>query len=160
MSILTLKMEISGICYDSRTMRPGELFVAAESTTDGHRFIREALERGASCVVCEHPPEREGPWITVPDARAALAALSANWFGHPAREVTVLGVTGTNGKTTTTYLLKAMLEEVPGGQGGAHRHQPEYDRRGEPAGPAHHTGDLRGAESFCGRWRTRDAAMW
>ena len=61
-----------------------------------------ALALGASAVLCEHAPEEAGPWIVVPDARAALAAVSANWFGRPADRLTALAVTGTNGKTTTT----------------------------------------------------------
>ena len=116
---LDLEMEISGISYDSRTLRPGELFVALPGyRTDGHRFICQAVEKGAALVLCEHAPEEEGPWLTVPDARAALAGVSANWFGHPARELTVIGVTGTNGKTTTTYLLKEVLERAAGARVG------------------------------------------
>ena len=104
-------VEITGVCYDTRTMIPGCLFVALPGyKTDGHKFIQTALERGAAAVLCRRPPEGEGPWLTTPDPRAALAAASANWFGHPAEELTVLAVTGTNGKTTTTYLLTAMLE--------------------------------------------------
>ena len=92
-------------------MTPGCLFVALPGyKTDGHRYIRQALERGAAAVLCQRPPEGEGPWLVTEDTRAALAIASANWFGHPARELTLLAVTGTNGKTTTTYLLKAMLE--------------------------------------------------
>ena len=84
-------VELSGISYDTRDIVPGALFVALPGyKTDGHKFIREALEKGAAAVVCERAPEEPGPWLTVADARAALAALSANWFGHPAREMTVL----------------------------------------------------------------------
>lgn len=112
-------VECSGICYDTRTMVPGCLFVALPGyKTDGHRYIAQALERGAAAVLCQRPPEGEGPWLVTPDARAALAAVSANWFGHPARDMTLLAVTGTNGKTTTTYLLKAMLEGVLGARVG------------------------------------------
>ena len=112
-------VECSGICYDTRTMKPGCLFVALPGyKTDGHRYIAQALERGAAAVLCQRPPEGEGPWLVTPDARAALAAVSANWFGHPARDLTLLAVTGTNGKTTTTYLLKAMLEGVLGARVG------------------------------------------
>mgnify|MGYP005915348985 CR=1 FL=1 len=104
-------VECSGICCDTREMTPGCLFVALPGyKTDGHRYIRQALERGAAAVLCQRPPEGEGPWLVTEDTRAALAIASANWFGHPARELTLLAVTGTNGKTTTTYLLKAMLE--------------------------------------------------
>ena len=98
---------------------PGCLFAALPGyKTDGHRFISQALALGASAVLCEHAPEEAGPWIVVPDARAALAAVSANWFGRPADRLTALAVTGTNGKTTTTYLLKAMLEGVLGAKVG------------------------------------------
>ena len=104
-------VECSGICCDTRDMTPGCLFVALPGyKTDGHRYIRQALEGGAAAVLCQRPPEGEGPWLVTEDTRAALAIASANWFGHPARELTLLAVTGTNGKTTTTYLLKAMLE--------------------------------------------------
>ena len=112
-------VEISGISYDTRTMTPGCLFVALPGyKTDGHKYMNEALERGAAAVLCRRPPDREGPWLVTPEPRAALAAVSANWFGHPAAELTVLAVTGTNGKTTTTYLLKAMLEGTIGAKVG------------------------------------------
>ena len=112
-------VEITGVCYDTRTMIPGCLFVALPGyKTDGHKFIQQALDRGAAAVLCRRPPAGEGRWLTTDDPRAALAAVSANWFGHPAGELTVLAVTGTNGKTTTTYLLKAMLEGVLGAKVG------------------------------------------
>ena len=112
-------VEVSGISYDTRTMTPGCLFVALPGyKTDGHRYIAQALERGAAAVLCQCPPDGAGPWLVTDDPRAALAALSANWFGHPAEELTVLAVTGTNGKTTTTYLLKAMLEGALGAKVG------------------------------------------
>ena len=131
-------VELSGISYDTRDIAPGALFVALPGyKTDGHKFIREALEKGAAAVVCERAPEEPGPWLTVADARAALAALSANWFGHPAREMTVLGVTGTNGKTTTTYLLKAMLEGVLGARVGLIG--TNQNMIGEKSLPAHRT---------------------
>lgn len=104
-------MEITGISYDTRTIKPGELFVALRGyKTDGHRYIGEARERRAAAVVAEEGEKV----ILVPDSRLALAALSANWFDHPAKELAVVGVTGTNGKTTTTTLLWGMLQEVLG----------------------------------------------
>ena len=102
-------VEIQGISYDTRSLRPGELFVALRGyKTDGHRYIDEAMKKGAAAVVAEAGEN----CILVPDSRAALAKISANWFGHPARALTVVGVTGTNGKTTTTSLLKAVIEET------------------------------------------------
>lgn len=104
-------VEITSVSYDTRTMEPGGLFVALPGEkTDGHRFILEALAKGAVAVVCQRAPSTPGPWLVVADARVALAQISANWFGRPAREMTCLAVTGTNGKTTTTYLLKAVLQ--------------------------------------------------
>lgn len=112
-------VQITSVSYDTRTLKPGALFVALSGyKTDGHRHIGEALNKGAAAVLCQHPPEGEGPWLVCPDTRAALAAVSANWFSHPARELTLLAVTGTNGKTTTTYLLKEVLERCAGARVG------------------------------------------
>ena len=131
-------VEISGICDDTRQMQPGCLFVALPGyKTDGHRYIDQALERGAAAVVCQRPPARPGPWMVAEDSRAALAALSANWFGHPARSLTVVGVTGTNGKTTTTYLLKWVLEQTLGAKVGLIG--TNQNLIGDTALPAHRT---------------------
>ena len=101
-----LNMEINSISYDTRTLEPGALFAALPGARDdGARYIREALDRGAAAVLCRERPEEDGPWLVTPDPRRALALLSANWFGRPAEGLTLVGVTGTNGKTTTTYLL-------------------------------------------------------
>lgn len=105
--------EITSLSYDSRTLEPGALFVALRGEKqDGHRFIPQAMARGAAAVVCEAPPDTPGPWITVKDSRLTLAQLSANWFGRPGEGMTLLGVTGTNGKTTTTTLLWEVLSGV------------------------------------------------
>ena len=105
------EMEIASISYDTRTLLPGALFVALPGAkTDGSLYIDEALAKGAAAVVCRRRPQREGVFFTTPDPRRALALLAANWFGHPGREMTLIGVTGTNGKTTTTFLIKEMLE--------------------------------------------------
>ena len=107
-----LDMDISGVRYDSRLVEPGDLFVAVSGyETDGHRFIPMALEKGAGCVLCQEKPEGNVPFVLVPDSRKALAQLGRNWFGDPAASMTMVGVTGTNGKTTTTYLLKDVLEK-------------------------------------------------
>ena len=106
-------VEITSLSCDTRTMEPGALFVALPGYRwDGSDFIEEALRRGAAAVLCAAPPAQEGPWLIAENPRLAFARLSANWFGNPAGELTLLGVTGTNGKTTTTCLLKAMVERV------------------------------------------------
>ena len=111
--------EITGVSCDSRTVKPGELFVAIPGQEeDGGRFIADAASRGAACVVCQRRTEDGTPCVVVPSARRALATLSANWFGHPARDLTLLGVTGTNGKTTSTYLIKQILEHAAGARVG------------------------------------------
>lgn len=112
-------LAISGVSYDSRRTRPGDLFVAiAGYETDGHRFIPMAAEKGASCTLCQQKPDTAIPYILVPDSRAALARLGRNWFGDPAASMTMVGVTGTNGKTTATYLLKDILEQCLGAKVG------------------------------------------
>ncbi|MCI9609497.1 MAG: UDP-N-acetylmuramoyl-L-alanyl-D-glutamate--2,6-diaminopimelate ligase [Oscillibacter sp.] len=107
-----LETEIGGVCYDSRQVEPGDLFVALSGyTVDGHKFISQAMASGAAAVLCQVPPEGKGiPYVQTADSRRALAAVGANFFAHPARDMTMVGVTGTNGKTTSTYLLKAILE--------------------------------------------------
>ena len=116
---VNLDMEIFSISYDSRTLEPGALFVALPGEkTDGHRFILEAVERGAAAVLCAAPPDAPGPWLVTEDPRLALALLSANWFGRPGDSMKLVAVTGTNGKTTTTSLLKELLERVLGAKVG------------------------------------------
>ncbi len=104
-------VQITSVSYDTRTLQPGALFVALSGyKTDGHLYIREALNKGAAAVLCQVIPDGEGPWLCCENPRQALAVVAANWFGHPGRDMTLFAVTGTNGKTTTTYLLKEVLE--------------------------------------------------
>ena len=114
-----LEQEITGVSYDSRHTSPGDLFIALEGyETDGHRFIPMAREKGAACVLCQKAPQDGGPYVRTGDSRGALAQAGRNWFGDPAWEMTMVGVTGTNGKTTTTYLLKDVLEKAAGAKVG------------------------------------------
>ena len=118
-STVDMDLEVCGVSYDSRAVKPGELFVAMTGyETDGHKFIPMAVEKGAACVLCEHRPEISIPYILVEDSRGALAQLGRNFYGDPAAEMTIVGVTGTNGKTTTTYLLKDILEKKRGAKVG------------------------------------------
>lgn len=103
---------ITGIHYDSRRVRPGFVFVCIRGfRQDGHSFVGDALERGAVAVVAEKRIDvPDGvAWIQARDTRSALAAMAASFYGHPSRELFLCGVTGTNGKTTTTHLIEAVL---------------------------------------------------
>lgn len=104
---------VTSVAYDSRRVQPGTLFVALPGRrVDGHDFVSEAVQRGAVAVVVERPvlvPEQV-PVLQVESTRAALGRLAAMVYGHPSRQLRVVGVTGTNGKTTTTHLVKAVLE--------------------------------------------------
>ena len=114
-----LDMEIRDVCYDSRAVGPGDLFVAMTGyAVDGHDFIPKAAAAGAAAVVCQRPPEDGTPYVQVENSRRALAVLGANFFGHPADAMTMVGVTGTNGKTSSTYLLKFVLEQALGAKVG------------------------------------------
>ena len=114
-----LETEIGSVHYDSRTVRPGGPCVPLPGfAADGHAFIGKALASGAAAVLCEKEPEGEIPYVRTDNSRRALAVIGGNFYGHPAEAMTMIGVTGTNGKTTTTYLLKAVLEKALGAKVG------------------------------------------
>jgi len=111
--------EAAGVAFDSRAVKKGDVFVAVRGfKSDGHRFIAAAAEKGAVCVVCEEKPEGDVPYVLVPDSRRALALISAAYYGYPSERLKMIGVTGTNGKTTTTNLIKTMLEHLYGAKVG------------------------------------------
>ncbi|MCL4503737.1 MAG: UDP-N-acetylmuramoyl-L-alanyl-D-glutamate--2,6-diaminopimelate ligase [Deltaproteobacteria bacterium] len=108
-------LTVTGVAYHSGQVQPGEIFVALKGArTDGHRFVADALHRGAAAIVSEEDLEVPSgiTVVQVKQARLALAHLSAALYGHPSRELTLVGITGTNGKTSTTYLLEAILESA------------------------------------------------
>ena len=111
--------EITGVCYDSRKVQPGELFVAVRGfSSDGHRFIPMARQKGAAAILCETLPEDAEGCVQTDDCRLGLALCSRAFFRDPASEMTVVGITGTSGKTTTSYLMKHLLETKRGAKVG------------------------------------------
>ena len=111
--VLDRTTPVTAIAYDSRRASAGSVFVALKGLrADGDAFVDQAVTRGA-CAVVSESPARNGvvvPWITVTDARLSLALLADRFFDHPSRRMPVIGVTGTNGKTTTSYLLASILD--------------------------------------------------
>jgi UDP-N-acetylmuramoyl-L-alanyl-D-glutamate--2,6-diaminopimelate ligase len=105
--------EIHALHYSSHTVGPGGLFIALRGLkADGHAYIDDALARGAAALVAERRVEAAVPLVLVPNARRALAELAARFYGEPSQALTVVAVTGTNGKTTTTFLIESMLRQA------------------------------------------------
>ena len=119
-STADMDMEITGIVRDTRKEIPaGSLFVAVSGFAfDGNRYIPMAMEKGAAAVITAKKPDLEVPYILVDSDRKALAMLGVNFYGHPAEKMTMIGITGTNGKTSVTLLLKHLLEKTVGAKVG------------------------------------------
>ena len=112
---VALARTVSDVAYDSRRVNPGSVFVALKGQrADGATFAQQAQTRGALAIVSESPPAPgiTVPWLIAEDARLALAALAAAFHRHPSAEMLVVGITGTNGKTTTSYLVGAIFERA------------------------------------------------
>ena len=102
--------EVEGLCYDSRRLKAGDCFVAIPgSHTDGHRYVETALRDGAVAAVVQRQVGTGWPQVVVPDTRRALALMASTFYRHPSRDLVVIGVTGTDGKTTTTTMIQQML---------------------------------------------------
>lgn len=114
----SMDVEIADIIYDSRKLEQGTAFVCMiGAKTDGHKYIPDAVAKKASAIVVEKEVDlaeipAEITVVSVASARKALACMSAAYFGYPARELTTIGLTGTKGKTTTTYMIKSVLEHA------------------------------------------------
>lgn len=107
-----LDTPVQAIAYDSRQVKPGTVFVAIRGTSaDGHQFIPQAIDAGAAAIVSERAPETSEtvPWLHVRNSRVALAEMAAAFHDHPAKKLILAGVTGTNGKTTTAFLIHHLL---------------------------------------------------
>ena len=114
-----LSMDITEIVYDSRKVTPGCMFIAITGfATDGNKYIPMALEKGAAVIVTAKPQTEDVPHLQVEDDRLALAQIGASFYDHPGKAMKLIGVTGTNGKTSSTLLLKYVLEQVLGAKVG------------------------------------------
>src|SRR3954467_15434619 len=105
------EVEIAGLAYDNRSVTPGTLFFCVPGfKADGHDFAADAVARGAAALVVQRPLRLGVPEVLVEDVRAAMATAAARFYGDPTATLRVAGITGTNGKTTTAFLTRALLE--------------------------------------------------
>ncbi len=106
-------IEVSGLAYDSRKVMPGDLFFCIKGySSDGHQYAPAAEKAGAACLVVTEVQQTSLPQIVVQNDRRAMAQISAAFYGHPAEKMRMIGVTGTSGKTSTTYMLKSIFEQA------------------------------------------------
>ena len=111
MDLSALGVDVRELAYDTRTVTPGALFFCVPGTTvDGHDLAAEAVARGAVALIVERRLPLDVPQLVVPSVRASMGPMAAGFFGDPSRELEVVAVTGTNGKTTTAFLLRSILE--------------------------------------------------
>src|SRR6185295_11970674 len=104
-------LDVAALAFDNRAVQPGSLFFCVPGfTRDGHDFAADAVERGAAALVVARPLGLGVPEVQVEDVRAAMAVAAARFHGDPTRRLPVIGVTGTNGKTTTAFLVRSLLE--------------------------------------------------
>ena len=108
------QLNVTGIAFNSMEVRPGNIFVCITGfKTDGHKYAADAIDRGAIAVIAERDISELGVTCVIcKNTRLALAKAAANFYGHPERKFRLIGITGTNGKTTATYLVKSVLESL------------------------------------------------
>src|SRR2546421_5728734 len=105
------EVEVSALAYSSESVVPGALFFCVPGfRADGHDFAPDAVARGAAALVCERPLGLGVPEVVVPSVRAAMGEMASRFYGDPTRALRVVGITGTNGKTTTAFLTRSILE--------------------------------------------------